>query len=88
MTKLVKEVVEDIRANPSSWTATNTLRGVMKGGIMVDNFGNTRMLSVIHLYINGENFRAMTGTDKFKLESVVMWWYKQCPLEHIMKRKE
>lgn len=88
MTLLVKEIVEDIRANPSSWTATNTLCGVMKGGIRVDGKGNTRLLSIINLYINGVWYIDLTGMDKFKLESAVLWWYKRCPLEHIMKRKE
>ena len=82
MTKVVRTIIKDIKDNPSTWKAEDRLRGIVKGNIVINGYGNTRVLSVVDLSI-GDGVLKLSYTESWKLEAVIAWWYKTCSAEHI-----
>jgi len=83
MSKYVDEIIKDLKANPKSYLDYKGC-GVKNDNIIIDNYGNTRLLSVIWLYINLKPM-PITYMDKWRLEVAVKNWYKNASLETIKK---
>lgn len=80
MSVLVKEICEDIKKNPEKWKPNDIHNGIERDNVEIYGYGNTKLLSCIHIRVNGRDTYA-SYMDKWNLESVVLWWYKNCNLE-------
>lgn len=83
MSKFIDEIVYSIRENSSEW-CDNDGCGVKKGNIEVSLYGNSAMLSIINVWINGKTVPT-TWLDRFKLEKAISFWYRNVPLSTISR---
>lgn len=83
MSLFVDKIIKDIKENPLSWTDWGGI-GCANGNILVCNYGNTRVLSVISVLINSKEM-PLTYLDRWKLEVTVGEWYKSVPLKQLQK---
>jgi hypothetical protein len=87
MSKFVDEIVESINTDPRSWAPHHGMYsrrndGLKKGGLEIEGYGNSKLLSIIHLNVGGIR-TTLTYSDKRRLESAVSWWYETAPLSAI-----
>lgn len=82
MSVVIDELVKDIRNNPSSYTPKmEAFHGLKKEGVEIKLCGNTCLLSICNVYINGEPFPT-TYIDRWKVEKAVSWWYRNMRAEN------
>jgi len=84
MSVLVDEAIADIENNPETFfSASNTQFGGFENDIYRVYFGgNTKILSIINLDVNGVNI-TLSWWDKYRLERASLWWWKNVPTENI-----
>lgn len=85
MSKFVEELIEDIKSNPKTWIDYYGV-GIKKDNIVIYGYGNTRMLSVTTVEINGYSVPT-TYFDNWKLEVTIGKWYKKIGLNNLIKTK-
>lgn len=83
MSKYVNEIIKDLKENPESFYDYKG-RGLTKGNLKITGYGNTSLLSVIWLYINGKDM-PITYIDKWKLESAIRNWYRSSSFSILSK---
>ena len=81
MSKYIDEIIKDIKANPETYK-DYAGRGLEKGNISISGFGNTKLLSIIHVYIKSKDMPT-SYIDLWRLETVIKWWYRNCNLDII-----
>lgn len=79
MSKFVKEIIEDLKYNPETFKDYKG-QGVEKGNIIIKDYGNTRVLSVVDFIINGQDMPT-TYIDRWKLEVAIQNWYASVSLK-------
>lgn len=87
MTPKVKEILKRIKNEPDSWTPIHNghrYNGIQLGNMIVDNTGNTKMLSVVHVTINDVRID-LEYWECYRLESAVLNWYKKASLSQLTK---
>lgn len=84
MSVLVDEICKDIKKNPEKWKPNNNHNGLEKDNVEIFGYGNTKLFSIININVNGK-ITYSSYTDKWKLESTVIWWYKNCTLSAYKK---
>lgn len=82
MSKYVNELIKDLSDNPTSFKDYNG-SGVEKGNVIISSYGNTRMLSVINIRINGKRIPA-SYIDLWKMEVAISKWYKTVSLHTLI----
>lgn len=85
MSKYISQLIEDIKANPNSWSDYGG-QGIKKDNIIIKGYGNSKFISVIHVVINGNEIPT-SYIDLWKLEVVIKKWYKNIDLS-ILTSKE
>lgn len=83
MSKFVDEILKDIKENKNSWVKCSYGTGIKKDTIVVDNYGNSALLSIVHVLINNQDM-PLTYMDRYRLEKAVGWWYRNIDLERAM----
>jgi len=83
MSVYVDELIKDMRDNPLEWNEFKG-HGIRKDNIVICQYGNSSLLSVIDVVIKGKSM-PITYWDRWKLEVAVGKWYKSIPLTHISK---
>ena len=83
MSKFIEEIIKDLKDNPETW---RDVKGgcIEKDEILISCFGNTRVLSVISVFINGQDIPT-SYIDRWRLEVAVNNWYKTIPLDVLKK---
>jgi len=79
MSKFVDEIIHDIRTNPDTWQ-DQCGYGIKKDNVIVTDYGNTAILSIISVYVNNKEM-TRTWRDGYKLEKAVSWWYRNVSLK-------
>lgn len=82
MSKYVDEIIQDLNKNPNSFKDYYG-QGVQKRNIKISQFGNTKMLSIINLEINGKSMPT-SYLDLWRLESAIKKWYRSVPLKVLL----
>lgn len=85
MSKFVDDIITDLKENPESFV-DNGGYGVTKGKIKTAFYGNSALLSLISVYINGKEM-PLVYKDKYKLELAIKRWYRNISLSHLTKQK-
>jgi hypothetical protein len=78
MSTFVNEIIKDLKENPQTFKDYNGY-GVQKDNVIVYNYGNTRVLSIVRVSVNGKDIPT-SYMDKWRLEVVIKNWYKTVPL--------
>lgn len=78
MSKFVDEIIKDLKENPHTFKDYHGI-GVQKGNIIVYNYGNTPLLSVISVSINKKDIPT-SYMDNWRLEVAVKNWYRTVSL--------
>ena len=86
MSKYISQLIEDIKTNPNSWRDYDG-RGIKKDNIIIHGYGNTRLLSVIEVVINGNEI-PISYIDRWKLEVTIKDWYKNINLSILLSKEE
>lgn len=92
MSKLVNEVVADIKTNSNDWVADSSghrydaIRHKVKD-IKITGYGNTRVFSVVELSINGIRVCPLGYYNAWKLEVALKDWYKNIKLSALVGGK-
>ena len=94
MSKYISQLIEDIKTNPNSWRDYDG-RGIKKdlpiskpgSNIIIHGYGNTRLLSVIEVVINGNEI-PISYIDRWKLEVTIKEWYKNINLSILLSKEE
>jgi hypothetical protein len=73
MSKYVDEILKDLKENPETFRDYKGC-GVQKNEIVVAFYGNTRVLSIISVYIKGNDI-PLSYMDKWRLEVSIKKWY-------------
>lgn len=79
MSNYIKEILQDLANNPETFK-DYLGEGVTKGNITITNYGNTRMLSVIRVYINKKQIPT-SYIDLWRLETALTKWYRTVSLK-------
>lgn len=79
MSKYIDEIIKDIKTNPSTYKDFEGY-GIEKAGIRISQFGNTRMLSIINVEINGKKMPT-SYIDLWRLETAIKWRYRTIDLK-------
>ena len=85
---IVDDIIVDVKANPKAWTRNSVADindGIKKDNIVLCNHGNSVLLSVMDVKIDGIK-QLVTNRDSRKLERLINWWYETIDLEHLIKR--
>lgn len=82
MSKFVNEIIESIRNEPTSWKDYKAC-GVEKGNIIVYGFGNSKLLSICSVVLNGKEMPT-NYMDRWRLEKVIGEWYRNAKLETLL----
>ena len=69
MSKFIDEILKDLEDSPETFKDYHG-QGVQKGSIRVYEYGNTRVLSNIHVSINDKDIPTIY-TDKWRLEVAI-----------------
>ena len=77
--RAVRELIELIHGSPELFRA-NKMDGFESEMFSITLSGNTRVLSIIRLKIDGKNF-PLTYSDSWALEVAALWWFKNAPLK-------
>lgn len=78
MSKYVDEILKDLKDNPETFKDYEG-QGVEKGNIIICLYGNTRVVSIIDVYINGKNMPT-SYIDLWRLETAIKYWYRNISL--------
>lgn len=81
MSSYINEIVNDIKVNPTQWKHYKG-RGLQKDNIIISGFGNSKLLSICMVEINGTQMPT-TYIDCWKLEAIVGEWYRTVNLKTI-----
>lgn len=81
MSQFVKEIIKDLTENPKTFSDYNGY-GVSKGRTRVYGYGNTRLLSIIRVEMNGKVIPT-SYIDNWRLEVAIKNWYRTVPLSVI-----
>ena len=87
MSKFVNEILESIKNTPKDWTVVKTngyFTGIENGSIVITEHGNSAILSIINVEINGVRIPT-TYIDLFRLEKAITKWCKTQPTEQLTK---
>lgn len=82
MSKYVDEILKDLNDNPTSFKDYYG-QGVEKGNIIISKYGNTMLLSVIDVRINGKSIPT-SYIDLWRLEVSIKKWYRTVSLKVLM----
>ena len=82
MSKFVDQIIKGISDNPLTFRDYNG-EGVIRNQIKISRYGNTAILSIIKVEINGKTMPT-TYIDKFRLEGAIRKWYKNIPLSVLL----
>lgn len=82
MSKYVDDILQDIKENPLAWS--KAMGGVKKDNILITGMGNTALLSIVDIHIDGQYVPA-SYYDLFKIERAINKWYRSVPLTHLSK---
>jgi len=82
--KAVRELVSFIKSYPDLFKA-NSADGFESSRFKISQVGNTRLLSIVRLEIDGKKF-PLSSRDKWALEVVALWWFKNVPLNGYVER--
>ena len=85
MSVLGSEILEDIKNMPELWSKYYfgaSFYGVQKGDIVVSGYGNSAILSIIDIYIDGKAVPS-SYMDKFRLEKAIGKWLKNVTLKQL-----
>lgn len=74
MSKYIDELISDIKNNPTTWKRYKD-DGIQKGPVKIRNLGGKPILSVIMVWINGQD-TPMTYRDRWRTEVAVRNWFK------------
>lgn len=83
MSKFIDEIIDDIKSNPLEWRDYRG-NGIRKDEIIICGFGNSPLLSVIDVNINGKNIPT-SYLDLWRLEVTIKNWYRTIPLKTILE---
>jgi hypothetical protein len=83
MSKFVDELLKQIYNEKDTWKKYANGTGIEKSNIKIYNFGNTKILSVVSIDIEGQDM-PLTYMDRYKLEKAIGWWYKNISLERAL----
>ena len=78
MSKYVNEILTDLKENPQTFK-DYCGRGVQKENVIIYNYGNTRVFSVISVSVNGKVIPT-SYIDNWRLEVAIKNWYATVPL--------
>jgi hypothetical protein len=81
MSNYVKEILKDLKNNPETFQDYNG-QGVQKKRLVLAGFGNTAILSIVSIFINGKSIPT-SYLDRFKIEIAIRNWYRTVPLNVI-----
>lgn len=84
MSVFVDQIVASIRQYPVKWKLNN--RGLACGPLVVSGVGNTKLLSVAHVRIDGRDM-PLTYVDKWRVEAAVLWWHENVSLVHLLDKQ-
>lgn len=85
MKQSVKDIISLIKSVPELWEPYSysniheSWDSIKYQGIRLENYGNSRLFSVLRLYIHNKEV-ALSPAAQWKMESIVMWWFENCPL--------
>lgn len=90
MKVIVRDIIKDIKDNPNQWNplksgGENYYTGIQKGDIEISGMGNTKLLSVIRIHIDGSMLLEVAYFDNWRLEAAVLKWYKQAKINQLTK---
>jgi len=78
--RVVDDIIKDMKKNPLTWVSFAD-SAIKKENLELSCYGNSRVLSVIHLFIN-EHDTPIGYSDRWNLEVAMKKWFKQAPLEN------
>lgn len=78
MSKFIDQIMQDLKQHPLHYK-DNKGHGVTKDEVTISQYGNTALLSVIKVEINGQTIPT-TYWDCFHLERAVGRWYRSVSL--------
>ena len=77
--KAIQELINFIYESPALFKA-NKFYGFESDRFRICFTGNTRVLSIVTLDIDGKDF-PLTYSDKWALEVASLWWFSNVPAE-------
>ena len=84
MSNYINQILKDIEHDPTSFRDYQGC-GIEKGNIVISQYGNTRLLSIIDVHINGKRIPT-SYIDKWRLETAIKNWYETIPLWVLTER--
>lgn len=82
MSKFANQILQDIKTNPNNWYKIP--HGISNGSIKIDCIGNTKLLSILDISVNGKDIPT-TWLDRYRIEGVFYWWCENVDLNHLSK---
>lgn len=82
MSVFVDEIIKDLKENPTTFKDYYG-EGVQKDNVKISGYGNTRLLSITNININGKDIPT-TYTDNWNLEAAIKNWYKTVSLNVLL----
>ena len=79
MSRFIEEILKDLKDNPETFMDYHG-NGVQKGNIKIYQYGNSRMLSRLRVYINGKDIPT-SYIDRWRLEAAITKWYRSVSLD-------
>lgn len=76
--KAVRQLISFIHSSPDVFRA-NDRYGFESQKFKITFTGNTRVLSIVHLKMDGKD-SPLSYRDKWALEAAALWWFKHVPL--------
>lgn len=83
MSKFVNELLNSIYNKKNNWKKCSNGTGIEMDNIIIEQFGNSRLLSIICVEIDNQNI-PLTYMDKYRLEKAVGWWYQNVDLNQLL----
>lgn len=84
MSIFVNELLNLIYNEKNNWKKCSNGTGIEKDNIIIKNFGNSKLLSIIDVKIDNQDI-PLTYMDKYRLEKAVGWWYQNVELNQLLK---
>lgn len=82
MSEFVNEILENIKNEPTTWRDYDAY-GVQKGNIKIYGFGNSKLLSICSVKINGKEM-PVTYMDRWRMEKIIDEWYRTVKLKTLL----
>lgn len=87
MSKFVDEIIDNIKTQPDKWQVYNRYHnGIRCDSIKITGIGNGPLISIAHVYIDVIEM-PLTFKDKYRLEKVVTWWFRNVSIKHLTETK-